>query len=222
MISKCGTLANDFMFSTQPAYGASGWSTYMFRNYSPRLGRWTQRDPAGQTDSLNLYQFCYSNPVSFVDPDGRFLFCLAVVVGIGVAALATTKFVESHYRAESRRITLDSMQEAAMRSAEAHANYIGKLRCEEIRDGALMDQWQAGSDFLDAVDAWQQPFSWYDVLKNFNNMPLPKSGIPDVAPVPDEIIWVKPSIRNRGYFRRRPGSTAPHPHDAGGGVWRYR
>jgi RHS repeat-associated protein len=48
LISKCGTLANAFTFSTQFAYGASGWSMYIFRNYAPRPGRWTQRDPIGQ------------------------------------------------------------------------------------------------------------------------------------------------------------------------------
>jgi hypothetical protein len=53
------------------AYGASGWSMYMFRNYSPRLGRWTQRDPIGLGSSLNLYAFCRNAPVGIVDCAGR-------------------------------------------------------------------------------------------------------------------------------------------------------
>jgi len=64
IITKAGTLANDFTFSTQMAYGASGWSMYMFRNYSPRLGRWTQRDPIGLA---NLYTFCRNSPINLVD-----------------------------------------------------------------------------------------------------------------------------------------------------------
>jgi len=67
IITKAGTLANDFTFSTQMAYGASGWSMYMFRNYSPRLGRWTQRDPIGLASGLNLYAFCGNNPLNRVD-----------------------------------------------------------------------------------------------------------------------------------------------------------
>jgi RHS repeat-associated protein len=68
IITKAGTLANDFTFSTQMAYGASGWSMYMFRNYSPRLGRWTQRDPIGFAGgALNLYEFCGNNPVHSID-----------------------------------------------------------------------------------------------------------------------------------------------------------
>ena len=37
---------------------------YMFRSYSPSLGRWTQRDPIG---GINLYKFVYNSPISIVD-----------------------------------------------------------------------------------------------------------------------------------------------------------
>jgi len=96
IITKAGTLANDFTFSTQFAYGASGWSMYMFRNYSPRLGRWTQRDPLGLAAGLNLYTFSDNDPCNRIDVLGTFsLSCpilTAALVGVAAGAAATTGF----------------------------------------------------------------------------------------------------------------------------------
>lgn len=41
-----------------------------FGFYSPKIGRWTTRDPIAEADSANLYQFVGNNPVSFIDPFG--------------------------------------------------------------------------------------------------------------------------------------------------------
>lgn len=38
--------------------------------YSPGMGRWTSRDPLGETDTPNLYSFCANDPLNFVDPLG--------------------------------------------------------------------------------------------------------------------------------------------------------
>lgn len=40
------------------------------RYYSPTLGRFTQYDPAGYVDGMNLYEFLRSNPNAYVDPSG--------------------------------------------------------------------------------------------------------------------------------------------------------
>jgi RHS repeat-associated protein len=40
------------------------------RAYSTSLGRWIQQDPSGYTDSVNLYEFITSNPISLLDPSG--------------------------------------------------------------------------------------------------------------------------------------------------------
>jgi len=42
-------------------------------------GRWTQRDPIDYQDSINLYQFCGSNPVTKVDRDGQLAGYIAIV-----------------------------------------------------------------------------------------------------------------------------------------------
>lgn len=41
-----------------------------FRHYSPELGRWLERDPAGYVDGMNLYQNVRSSPTRFTDPQG--------------------------------------------------------------------------------------------------------------------------------------------------------
>ena len=48
------------------------YSTTAFGFYSPKLGRWTTRDPIGEADSANLYQFVGNNPVKNVDPLGMY------------------------------------------------------------------------------------------------------------------------------------------------------
>ncbi|MFN3197540.1 MAG: RHS repeat-associated core domain-containing protein [Bradymonadia bacterium] len=53
----------------------TGWTHFLFRDYAPRAGRWTMRDPmlfdGGQ---FNLYAYVHNNPVDWRDPTG--LFCV--------------------------------------------------------------------------------------------------------------------------------------------------
>ena len=40
---------------------------FLYRGYSPRLGRWLQRDPLGQVDGPNFYEYVRSRPSVLVD-----------------------------------------------------------------------------------------------------------------------------------------------------------
>jgi RHS repeat-associated protein len=42
----------------------------LFRYYGPGSGRWTTRDPLGQSFGLNMYEYAISNPVNYADPHG--------------------------------------------------------------------------------------------------------------------------------------------------------
>ncbi|WP_437840136.1 RHS repeat-associated core domain-containing protein [Sorangium sp. So ce1153] len=44
---------------------------YGARYYAPWLGRWTSADPAGLEGGLNFHEYAASNPVRFMDPNGR-------------------------------------------------------------------------------------------------------------------------------------------------------
>ncbi|MCX5651811.1 MAG: dockerin type I domain-containing protein [Planctomycetota bacterium] len=50
----------------------SGLYTVRFRTYSPTLGRWLERDPAGYVDGANTYQTVHSSPVMGNDPLGLY------------------------------------------------------------------------------------------------------------------------------------------------------
>lgn len=49
----------------------NGLNYHGVRYYAPWLGRWTSCDPSGIAGGVNLYGFGKSNPVAFVDTDGR-------------------------------------------------------------------------------------------------------------------------------------------------------
>ena len=44
--------------------------TVRFRTYSPTLGRWLERDPAGYVDGVGLYEYVRGGPIAAVDPSG--------------------------------------------------------------------------------------------------------------------------------------------------------
>ncbi len=43
---------------------------FLFRSYSPEIGRWMQRDPLGYVNGANLLQYCASAALTFLDPFG--------------------------------------------------------------------------------------------------------------------------------------------------------
>ncbi len=56
------------------------------RYYAPSLGRFVSRDPIGFASGINLYAYCYGNPINYWDPegtDGIFGVPAGTVVGAG-------------------------------------------------------------------------------------------------------------------------------------------
>ena len=59
-IGYCGYIFNE----------DSGLYTVRFRTYSPTLGRWLERDPAGYVDGVDLYEYVRGGPIDAADPLG--------------------------------------------------------------------------------------------------------------------------------------------------------
>ncbi len=63
---------NPFMWTGQRHDVAIGLYHFPFRTYSPRLGRWLQRDPLGYVDGVNMYEYVVSSPTNFIDALGLY------------------------------------------------------------------------------------------------------------------------------------------------------
>ena len=59
-----------YRYSGKERDNESGLSYYGARYLAPWLGRWISCDPAGASDSLNLYAVVQNNPISLLDPIG--------------------------------------------------------------------------------------------------------------------------------------------------------
>jgi len=70
---------NPYRFSTKwldaeidyPNTSSDGLYYYGYRCYTPRLGRWISRDPAGEEGGIHLYAFVTNGAMNLADADGR-------------------------------------------------------------------------------------------------------------------------------------------------------
>jgi len=82
ILSQSGPLAeaNVYRFSSKEFEIGSGLVYYGYRFFVPEIQRWLNCDPIEELRGRNPYQALANNPVSLVDPDGRFVFSLSAFV----------------------------------------------------------------------------------------------------------------------------------------------
>jgi RHS repeat-associated protein len=64
VIDETGTKPCPYGFSTKPLDPETGLVYYIFRDYSPELGRWISRDPIEEEGGWNLYLLSQNNALS--------------------------------------------------------------------------------------------------------------------------------------------------------------
>jgi len=138
-------IGNRILFTGREFEAESGLYFYRARYYSPGLGRFLSRDPAGYVDGLNLYAYVRNNPVNRVDPTGLFLDAVkgfgmgllntAVGLAVGVAKMAASGAVvmsspSSMLNPTVREFVVETSVEAAMTPIEIPRQMAGALeRC---------------------------------------------------------------------------------------------
>jgi len=101
------------------------------RFYSPELKRWLTPDPLEQGE--DHYQYCFDNPLRYVDPDGRWAIVFPIIEGgqflAGVAAAATTAVIGwtadkvSHYIDDYRERDREREREAERERFEREKHF---------------------------------------------------------------------------------------------------
>jgi RHS repeat-associated protein len=65
-----GLMGADFGYAGMYFHNPSGLNLTLYRAYYADLGRWLSRDPLAEIAGLNLYDYVYNNPISWLDPYG--------------------------------------------------------------------------------------------------------------------------------------------------------
>ncbi len=74
--------------------------SFRARWYHAETGRWLSKDPIGIAGGLNLYVFCGSNPVNFVDPFGLFIFGSRPLKGLPWIPGGSSNPVDDYFNTE--------------------------------------------------------------------------------------------------------------------------
>jgi RHS repeat-associated protein len=75
--------ANPLRWTGQRFDDAAVLYAFIYRAYSPTLGRWLQHDPLQHADSINLFEYAMSSPLGAVDPLGLQVSAPTVPVQVG-------------------------------------------------------------------------------------------------------------------------------------------
>ena len=113
-VSATGTWSGPFQYGGPFGYQTdsdSGLKLLGHRYYDASTGRFLSRDPI--KDGRNWLAYCNSNPISFLDPDGRELITIIVIGGLVIGAVTTgLSFKKASDRMKEGRKTQHEMAQA--------------------------------------------------------------------------------------------------------------
>ena len=153
-----GTYTYNPRFPGQVADAESGWFYNWHRDYRPSTGGYTESDPLGLGGgTMTTYGYVAGNPLSNVDPDGRFLFLLLVPAAeyglgylLGDAALVGGVGYLAH----------QGVMESRSRSGQLGPNFIAGVQqrskvCPGPDDGDRCDKQMTQDENECSKVAWQ-------------------------------------------------------------------
>jgi len=102
---------------------------YRARLYDPQIGKFTQRDPIGFGDGVNLYEYVDSNPILFTDPTGLESFNFVARSWINPTAIATRiSFIRGKTHFQIASLTALAVASAALDDQGATDEQDGRFR----------------------------------------------------------------------------------------------
>ena len=139
-----GSFCPRYTFSTKEYLSDAKLYLYAYRVYDPVAGRWTQRDPVGYHDSLNLFVFCQNNVLSLIDIYGDLAHTYVVDDPTDQGAVQQMKInivnrKRGYENFESDTYVQSGRIYANVRRFETRDELIKKIAEDEKNDGELVD-----------------------------------------------------------------------------------
>lgn len=132
------------------------WTGPAMAMYHPALGRWLQRDQAGDVDGMSLYQYGRSNPCARGDPSGR------VVIGVAGWMLKGTSELQGILQRAVNDINADAEMRKQIRGGEGESleMTIGCVGWDEGKIIRLLEEYRKRKDeglmAVDGMDCWKE------------------------------------------------------------------
>jgi RHS repeat-associated protein len=96
-----------------------------FRYYDPKIGGYTNQDPVGLWGSFNLYDYCRSDPLNYLDPQGLQSVC--DVAGVAAATKKATGIVGG---AEQMKKGSNELKKAAQAESDVEDCVLAGPKCK--------------------------------------------------------------------------------------------